>query len=1014
MNVPAIKDILRLVEDLVDDSAAQEEAPKRIAVFAGPKQGVGKTAVCVNLALAWAGIQKRKVLILQFDPQCRRELGFLLGAEQPGSLAELANSLRGRAPSPADLELPTHWGVGALTWGAEGGSAPLDPRDLVRTLQALLERYDLFIDLDPGSTLQEFAFDIADVRFWITRPSLAYTEATFDRLMELRSLLFRASDFDFVVNQAGVPGALSRMELDCFFATMDRKVLSYMPWEDLLFECANRGKNLVIEDPRRPWVDALRPLLGRLLHSHPRRKPFTAWTSDDLRRGQAFLWSPERSAPPLPGAGPEGAGGRVAAFTGPRDGAGKTTLGLNLAMAWAAWRERWAVIVQLDPLCGQELGFLLGQKQVPSLGSLARELRAGAPASAVWRDRLDFTPFGVACVRFAENAQERAALAPEDIVGVLRALHRDHDLFLDVGPDPALQGLAVELADVVFSVLLPLRAHLETTCGQFLASPDLLAAVAKCEFVVNACDLHGAFTPEDLERFFSTMGKTALSRMPFEARLPELANAGKIWAVEKPKSGWVAALKPLLGALAEREPSGREWGPDLAARLRGAGRPVWEPEPELDAPAPARGTSDPLPRARVASAMDRERLWIREDPRHEGRYRSGLERIVGELILEQRSAEPRLWAARRARAEVDAFLGLKELDALSRRPSAHAVRELYAGYRVRATAKMAPFVYYTLAAGAEAAGDASLAQEIFGRFLEEDIDFRDVRRRLRALEASPRPPAAAAAPVAPAARLAAGRFELRGRIGAGALGPVFEGVEKASSLRAAVKELRPEIQRSAADLKRFLAAARTVTGLSGRGIVRLLEVDAGPERTLLVYEFAEGQPLSSILSARGRLQLDECKIFLDDVYQAVAIAHRAGVLHRDLKPANIMIGPDGAARVLDFSLSREAKDMAARLAGPQAAGTSAYLAPEQHHGRSSPAADVYAMGVTLYELLTGELPFPAGDSLAEKERARYLPARVAVPGLPAALDGFLLEALAPDPAKRIAGPAEFYDRLFTL
>lgn len=147
------------------------------------------------------------------------------------------------------------------------------------------------------------------------------------------------------------------------------------------------------------------------------------------------------------------------------------------------------------------------------------------------------------------------------------------------------------------------------------------------------------------------------------------------------------------------------------------------------------------------------------------------------------------------------------------------------------------------------------------------------------------------------------------------------------------------------------------------------------------------------------------------VCEAVDSAHRSNVLHRDLKPSNIMIDANGYAKVMDFGLARQAKDSLSRLTHQDASGTPAYMAPEQHLGQARRASDVYSLGVCLYEMLTGALPFEGPDFLAQKERMRYPPPRFLAAELPEGIDALMAAALAANPAKRIAGPLDLLERL---
>jgi pilus assembly protein CpaF len=142
--------------------------------------------------------------------------------------------------------------------------------------------------------MQIFAFDVADLIFWFSLPQRAHFEATYALFQEYKALHFPLERFEIVVNEGNLPGALAPKEVDRFFAAMNRPVLSYMPWEDLLPEYANTGRILVVEQPHSDWVKALRPLLGRVLEYKPGLKSWSASSVEDQEfgAGSNLLWKP--------------------------------------------------------------------------------------------------------------------------------------------------------------------------------------------------------------------------------------------------------------------------------------------------------------------------------------------------------------------------------------------------------------------------------------------------------------------------------------------------------------------------------------------------------------------------------------------------------------------------------------------------------------------------------------------------------------------------------------------------
>ncbi len=275
--------------------STQTRPTGRVIVFSGPKEGVGKTTIALNLALAWAGTQSRNVILVHLDPLCRNELSFMLNLQPPTlssltqtvgkDVAVLSKLLKGRVPI-------SQWGVGVLPLGnSRSDAAGLSPGMIVPILESLNQSYDLFIDVDPFFPMQVFAFDLADVIFWSCLPQRSHFEATYNMFQELKTLHFPLERFEVVINEGNLPGALAPREVEKFFLAMNKRVLSYMPWEDLLPEFANTARVLVVEQPHSDWVKALRPLLGVVMETKPHPKDWpAAATGSNIEGGIGLGW----------------------------------------------------------------------------------------------------------------------------------------------------------------------------------------------------------------------------------------------------------------------------------------------------------------------------------------------------------------------------------------------------------------------------------------------------------------------------------------------------------------------------------------------------------------------------------------------------------------------------------------------------------------------------------------------------------------------------------------------------
>jgi beta-lactam-binding protein with PASTA domain len=265
------------------------------------------------------------------------------------------------------------------------------------------------------------------------------------------------------------------------------------------------------------------------------------------------------------------------------------------------------------------------------------------------------------------------------------------------------------------------------------------------------------------------------------------------------------------------------------------------------------------------------------------------------------------------------------------------------------------------------------------------------------------------------ARLVGGRYEITGLIASGGMGEVFEARDRVLDRVVALKVLRPGLGADPAFVERFRREATAAARLSHPGIVRIYDWGRDEDGSAyMAMELVEGQNLRQVLAAAGRLRPEVAARVAEQVAAALEHARRAGLVHRDVKPENILLSPDGSVKVADFGLARTLASSRATQAGV-VLGTPHYLAPEQVEGREADhRADVYALGVVLYEMLTGETPFrgDAPAAIAYQRLERDVPAPSArVPGVPPALDDVVRRATARDPARRFATAGEMAEAL---
>ncbi len=235
----------------------------------------------------------------------------------------------------------------------------------------------------------------------------------------------------------------------------------------------------------------------------------------------------------------------------------------------------------------------------------------------------------------------------------------------------------------------------------------------------------------------------------------------------------------------------------------------------------------------------------------------------------------------------------------------------------------------------------------------------------------------------------------------------------------ALKVMHPAFAHDKDYLRRFQQEATAAARLNTPCVVSILDQgsDHGPSGPLvyLVMELVRGQTLRQLIGSRGRLAPTEAIEIIEPVIEALAAAHGAGIIHRDIKPENILLGYDGQVKVADFGLARPLNQATYAMTQGVVMGTVGYLAPEQvSDGSAGTRSDVYAAGVVLYEMLTGQLPHTGATpmSVAYQSVHGEVPApSTAVEGVPAELDGLVLHATARDPNMRPADGAAMLDEL---
>jgi hypothetical protein len=259
-----------------------------------------------------------------------------------------------------------------------------------------------------------------------------------------------------------------------------------------------------------------------------------------------------------------------------------------------------------------------------------------------------------------------------------------------------------------------------------------------------------------------------------------------------------------------------------------------------------------------------------------------------------------------------------------------------------------------------------------------------------------------------AGRLLGGRYRMEVLLAGGGMGEVWAARDLLLDRAVAVKVLGGAFAGDGRAAERLRREARAAGRLDHPAIARMLDLGGDGGRPYLVMELLEGESLAERI-ARGPMGPAEAAQVVAAVADALEAAHQAGVVHRDVKPGNVFLTSDGGVKVLDFGIASAAGDTALTTGG--LLGTAAYLAPERALGhQATAAADVYALGVVLYELLAGRRPFEAGSEIElamAHINADPVPLAVVAPSVPPLLAAACRQAMAKDPAVRPRSAAAF-------
>ena len=242
-------------------------------------------------------------------------------------------------------------------------------------------------------------------------------------------------------------------------------------------------------------------------------------------------------------------------------------------------------------------------------------------------------------------------------------------------------------------------------------------------------------------------------------------------------------------------------------------------------------------------------------------------------------------------------------------------------------------------------------------------------------------------------------------LGSGGFGTVYLAQDTWIDKKVAIKVPH----RQGLDFGELLREPRLLASVSHPNIVAITTAEKQDNVFFIVMEYVQGETLENLIAAQGALDVNRALDFACQICNAVDHAHRQGVIHRDLRPANVLVSDNDVLKVADFGTSRFL-EIAAH--GTTVIGSPPYMAPEQFHGKAVFASDLYSLGITMYQMLTGVLPYdaPAPADLARLMSGELVtPPRLRNPAIPKAINDVVLRAMAPDLSARYARASDLLE-----
>lgn len=254
-----------------------------------------------------------------------------------------------------------------------------------------------------------------------------------------------------------------------------------------------------------------------------------------------------------------------------------------------------------------------------------------------------------------------------------------------------------------------------------------------------------------------------------------------------------------------------------------------------------------------------------------------------------------------------------------------------------------------------------------------------------------------------------GRYEIEEIIGVGGMAVVYKAYDNVENRTVALKILKDEFVGNTEFIRRFKNESKAIAMLSHPNIVKVYDVSFGDLIQYIVMEYIDGITLKEYIESRGSLRWNDAVYFTTQILRGLQHAHDKGIIHRDVKPQNIMVLSDGTIKVADFGIARFARGDQ-RTVTDMAIGSVHYISPEQARGdKTDEKADIYSVGVMLYEMLTGKLPFDADSAVSvaimQLQRDPQLPTEIN-PSIPLGLEQITMQAMQKSGERRYQSAAE--------